>query len=156
MSAVMNQAAVDDRLLRAAVRRAVALATDAARYFSQARPYDTTRLSHRHGLIVATESFRVTSRITHAVSWLLTQLAVTKGELTEAQARSTERRLGGHGVCLAGPEDASSLPDDLARLLLESERLFRRIARLDAAMDLPPVPPHRGSRPRAVATAEVI
>ncbi len=78
------------------------------------------------------ETMRLTSRLTNMMAWLLVQRAVHQGELSREEVRDESWRLGGGDVCLdTGDLDLDLLPPYLGDLLRRSERLYRRIARLD-------------------------
>jgi regulator of CtrA degradation len=72
----------------------------------------------------------------HIIAWLLTQRAVTAGELSPLQAGATDRRLG------PGPETDAQLlprlPESAADLIRATEELYGRVARLDEASFGPP------------------
>jgi regulator of CtrA degradation len=86
-------------------------------------------------LITSCETMRLTARLTQIMAWLLVQKAVHAGELGRAEARRTQHRLGGRGVCLAvGSWGVVRLSPRLQRLLDRSHALYERIARLDDMM----------------------
>ena len=81
-------------------------------------------------LALSTEGLKTTTRMMHILAWLLNQRAFFSGDLSERQVRL-------HGAL---PPDRASDPDQLAlleeptcELIEETERLHRRIARLDEA-----------------------
>jgi regulator of CtrA degradation len=83
-------------------------------------------------LVVCCETFRLTSRLTHIMAWLLAQRAVHEGEITPEEAASEAYQLGGRTTCMATNDAADSVCDRrLARLLEQSLRLYKRVARLD-------------------------
>ena len=74
------------------------------------------------------EGLRATTRTMHCLAWLLNHRAYFAGEISEFQLRR-------HGR-LPAPSasgDLSMVPDDAARLVRMSERLFTRIERLENA-----------------------
>ena len=74
------------------------------------------------------EGLRATTRTMHCLAWLLNHRAYFAGEISEFQLRR-------HGR-LPAPSasgDLAMVPDDAARLVRLSERLFARIERLEAA-----------------------
>ena len=74
------------------------------------------------------EGLRATTRTMHCLAWLLNHRAYFAGEISEFQLRR-------HGR-LPAPSasgDLAMVPDDAARLVRMSERLFARIERLEAA-----------------------
>ncbi|MBX6323761.1 MAG: DUF1465 family protein [Rhodospirillaceae bacterium] len=93
----------------------------------------------RAQLLVSCESMRLTARLAHIMAWLFVQRAVAAGELPPGAAMRPENRLGDPEVCgVSGPrrETEALLPARLRELLDSSLRLYERIARLDAMMDL--------------------
>ena len=74
------------------------------------------------------EGLRATTRTMHCLAWLLNHRAFFAGEISEFQLRR-------HGRLPArsASGDLSLVPDDAARLVRMSERLFARIERLEAA-----------------------
>jgi regulator of CtrA degradation len=81
-------------------------------------------------LALSTEGLKTTTRMMHVLAWLLNQRALLAGELTANQVRL-------HGAL---PPDRASDTGQLAllepetrELIADTERLHRRIARLDEA-----------------------
>jgi len=108
---------------------AMVLADEARSYF------DTTARDDRLGLDpvdrvgFSCESLKVTTRLMHVIAWLLTQRAVTAGELSRAQAGAPDRRLGE-----APTSDEAllpRLPEAAAELVAASRELYERVRRLD-------------------------
>jgi len=85
------------------------------------------------GFSYATESLRLTTRLTESMSWLMFQRAMLEGEMTSEEGQAEECHLKYQDTCL--PEetnsDLSTLPPGLVSLLDRSESLYRRIVRLD-------------------------
>jgi len=82
-------------------------------------------------LVVNRESFRLTTRLTQIMSWLLARRAVLNDELTAAQFAATDWRLGAQEIC----HDESGHGHDainprLRDLLRRSHRLYVRVSRL--------------------------
>lgn len=77
---------------------------------------------------LACESLRATTRTMHCLAWLLNHRAYFAGEISEFQLRR-------HGRLPAATTsgDLALLPDDAARLIRASERLFARVERLECA-----------------------
>ena len=75
---------------------------------------------------------RVTTRMMQAASWLLVQRAVHDGDMEPDQASSGRYRLGSKEICLGTTTENTEdlLPAALRDLLIRSESLYRRIARL--------------------------
>ncbi|GBD44823.1 hypothetical protein HRbin40_02314 [bacterium HR40] len=82
----------------------------------------------------------VTARVTAGVAWLLARFAVLRGELDAEEARRPAWRL-------LPPERlpealGGAVDPEVLRLLRESERFYRRLDRLDAALDRADEPSH--------------
>lgn len=91
------------------------------------------RLPSEASFCYATESLRLTTRLTECMSWLMFQRAVAEGEITAQEAQADECHLQFQATCL--PEEIINnlelLPTGLISLLERSESLYRRIIRLD-------------------------
>lgn len=115
---------------------AMALAERASSYFAYVSDKERGAMSVGAKAALAAESLRISSRIMHAIAWLLTRKAVNAGEIDEAEALKAEHRLGGRSICLADPKcDLGQLPQPVVGLLEESERLYRRIDRLETQLN---------------------
>ncbi len=82
-----------------------------------------------HRVQISCEALRTTTRVMHCLAWLLNHRAHFAGELSELQLRR-------HGRLIANfPESeadvVATLPDDVRELVIESERLYQRIQRLE-------------------------
>jgi regulator of CtrA degradation len=81
-------------------------------------------------LALSTEGLRTITRMMHVLAWLLNQRALFSGELSENQMRlhgalPPDRRADANQLALLEPETRE--------LIADTERLHRRIARLDEA-----------------------
>lgn len=90
-------------------------------------------LSGEGSFCYATESLRLTTRLTEAMSWLMYQRAVLEGEISAEEGQAEECHLQYQETCLPEEEseDIHLLPQGLVSLLDRSEALYRRIERLD-------------------------
>ncbi|WP_298463830.1 DUF1465 family protein [uncultured Erythrobacter sp.] len=81
-------------------------------------------------LALSTEGLKTTTRMMHVLAWLLNQRAFFSGELSEFQVRK-------HGALPenrpSDPVQLKMLEPETCALIDETERLHRRVARLDAA-----------------------
>lgn len=108
--------------------------------------FDRLRQSHDRRLLVGAnddpdadlaqvqlscESLRTTTRIMHCLAWLLNHRAYFSGELSELQLRRHGRLIA--NFPLSDPLQVQALPSDAQRCVYESERLYARIQRLEAA-----------------------
>lgn len=81
-------------------------------------------------LALSTEGLKTTTRMMHVLAWLLNQRALFQGELSENQVRL-------HGALppdrVADDAQLALLEPETRELIADTERLHRRIARLDDA-----------------------
>jgi len=119
---------------------ALALTREARDYLRDYGEVDSRDLAVETAAHYSLETMRLTSRLTNMMTWLLVQRAVHRGDLTTEEMREDPWRLGGRDVCLGQSEaDPELLPPYLCDLLRRSERLYRRIARLDHMVASEPV-----------------
>jgi regulator of CtrA degradation len=110
----------------------MALVEETARYLDGKGREEARILPRKAAMLYAGESMRVTTRLMQAASWLLVQRAVRDGDMEKDDAMSDRYRLGSREICLgACAEDTGELPIALNELLVRSDNLYRRIARLD-------------------------
>ena len=110
----------------------MALVEETARYLDGRGREESRELPRKAALLYAGESMRVTTRLMQAASWLLIQRAVHDGEMRAEDAAGDRYRLGSKEICLGGRNEATDmLPETLRDLLVRSDNLYRRIARLD-------------------------
>ena len=77
------------------------------------------------------EALRTTTRMMHAIAWLLNQRAYFAGEISEFQLRHHGRLPSAQP--LSTPEQLAMLGADTQELILRTERFHARVARLDQA-----------------------
>jgi len=110
----------------------MALVEETARYLDGPGRAEARALSRKGAILYAGESMRVTTRMMQAASWLLVQRAVHDGDMAATDAADDRYRLGSKEICFGGRmEDAAPLPKALQNLLVRSDSLYRRIARLE-------------------------
>jgi len=98
----------------------------------------TKTSSQRHAeLRQLTRSFRITTRLSQVVAWLMARRALRAGEITEHEAREERFRLSCLDACLAGDDESDMASARLRHLSARSLLLYRRIARLDSLIDHP-------------------
>ncbi|MBM3533205.1 MAG: DUF1465 family protein [Alphaproteobacteria bacterium] len=111
---------------------AMSLLVESRNYLSFRQAVDAQRLEPMDRLKLTREGYRLTSRLTQVMAWLMLRRAVIEGEIEDAEARLPERRLAGHEICLARADDLDdALPAGLDGLLERSRLLYERVARLD-------------------------
>jgi regulator of CtrA degradation len=129
MATQAAQAALTPKLVDALYIEAMVLADEARSYFDTSARDDRLTLDPVDRVAFSCESLKVTTRLMHVIAWLLTQRALAAGELTRAQAATSDRRLG-----TAQPSDARlmpRLPAAGADIIRVSEELYERVRRLD-------------------------
>jgi regulator of CtrA degradation len=110
----------------------MSLVEETAKYLDGRGRNESRDLPRKAALLYAGESMRVTTRLMQAASWLLVQRAVHEGDMQVEDAQNERYRLGSKEICLGGGQDGVELlPATLRDLLSRSDRLYRRIARLD-------------------------
>jgi regulator of CtrA degradation len=124
------QAQLTPKLVDSLYVEAMVLADEARSYFDTIGRDDRLSLDPIDRVGFSCESLKVTTRLMHVIAWLLTQRAVTAGELSRAQAGEAERRLG------EAPQTDRDLfprlPEAAAELVRASEELYDRVSRIDA------------------------
>jgi regulator of CtrA degradation len=126
------------RLVDSLYVEAMLLADEARGYFDQIGRGERDSLAALERVAFSCESLKVTTRLMHIIAWLLTQRAVDAGELAPGDALRPSRRLGD----APHTEDAvlAAMPPQATAIMLASIDLYRRVARLDGALDEPAAP----------------
>lgn len=113
----------------------MSLVEETARYLDGRGREESQALPRKAAILYAGESMRVTTRLMQAASWLLIQRAVHEGDMRAEDAARDRYRLGSKEICLAASADGvEMLPATLQNLLMRSDVLYRRIARLDEVL----------------------
>jgi regulator of CtrA degradation len=123
------------RLIDSLYVESMLLADEARGYFDESGRADRDSLDPLGRVVFSCESMKVTTRLMHVIAWLLTQRAVSSGELRPKEALDPSRRLG------EGPESdeqaLAHLPDGARLLIGASIDLHRRVAHFDRAQSVP-------------------
>jgi regulator of CtrA degradation len=125
-------------------RDGMALVEETASYLDGSGRQESKKLERSAGLVYATESMRLTTRLMQLASWLLLHRAVKEGEMTLAQASREKSKVR---LAACEPGDAKSLtllPAKLQELIVRSTKLQAEVRRLDATM-------HATTAPRPAA-----
>src|SRR5271155_733294 len=126
------QSFTDSAVFERTFNEGMELVEETARYLDGRGRQESRDLPRKAALLYAGESMRVTTRLMQAASWLLIQRAVHDGEMDVEDAAGERYRLGSKEICLGGRAEAVEiLPATLRDLLVRSDNLYRRIARLD-------------------------
>jgi len=128
------------QVFAALFRDGMALVEETASYLDGSGRQESKKLERSAGLIYATESMRLTTRLMQLASWLLLHRAVKEGEMTLAQA-SKEKTKVRLAACEPGdPKSIGLLPAKLQDLITRSTKLQTEVRRLDATMHAAPAP----------------
>lgn len=90
-----------------------------------AQDEDLARIAH------SCEALRTTTRMMHAIGWLLNQRAYFRGELSEFQLRRHGRLP--RSTSRPDPDNLMRLPPETRALIVTTERFYARIERLERA-----------------------
>jgi regulator of CtrA degradation len=111
---------------------ALDLADEVRAAFDMSRPLDLAGADEDLARIaLSCEALRTTTRMMHAIAWLLNQRAFFSGELSEYQLRHHGRLPAGQP--LSDEDQLAMLGPSLVELIRRTERFHARIERLDAA-----------------------
>jgi len=121
------------RLVNALYVDAMVLADEARSYFERDDDADVMALSAAARIDMSCESLRVTTRLMHAIAWLLNQKAYFAGEISLQQLRGNGRALGKSNP--SDPDIIKSLPPCAQILVHASEKLYARLARLEDSLE---------------------
>jgi regulator of CtrA degradation len=121
-------------------REGMALVETTAAYLDGAGRREAKALGPALGVVYATESMRLTTRLLEIASWLLVRRSLKAGEISLEEARVKRRRIKlttiGRPAHVKG---FSELPAELRRLIEASFALNDRIVAIDRALEAPPL-----------------
>jgi regulator of CtrA degradation len=119
-------------------KEGMALVERTASYLDGPGRKEAKTLTGGAGVLYATESMRLTTRLLDLASWLLIRRALREREITEEEAQKKRRRVKlqafGRPSHVKG---YAELPEGLKNLIEESFALHDRISQLDRAMSTP-------------------
>lgn len=126
-------AALTTRLVDQLYLEAMDMAEETRTYFDSMGQDERRLLAPMARVVFSCESLKITTRLMHAISWLLIQKAVSAGEMTPEEANRSDRRLslGQVGVPVAQDERLTMLPAAACELVARSQDLFDRVCRLE-------------------------
>ena len=82
-------------------------------------------------IALSCEALRTTTRMMHAIAWLLNQKAYLNGELSDFQLRRSGRLP--RASAESDPQQIALIHPEIRDLIENTERFYARISRLDAA-----------------------
>lgn len=125
---------IDDKeAFLALFREGMALVEDAANYLDGPGRRESKCLPPYVALSYATESMRLTTRLTQLATWLLARRAVMNGEELHPSGKANDPLLVPPVTRASGSRSFDQLPDRLKELIEEGHRLHRKICAFDAA-----------------------
>ncbi|MEO6388341.1 MAG: DUF1465 family protein [Croceibacterium sp.] len=111
------------------------VAFDTSAQLSRARHTPTRQDEDLARVALSCEALRATTRMMHAIAWLLNQRAFLHGELSEFQLRRHGRLPPRHSDSETG--QLALLPQPLRDLIEHTQAFYARIQRLDLAWNAP-------------------
>lgn len=135
---------LERRLIDSLYTEAMLLGDEARGYFDESCRAARDTLPALARVQFSVEALKITTRLMHIVSWLLTQRAVDAGEISPQQALAEAHRM--RTPIDSDPTTVATLPDEARALVEGSIELYRRVIRLDASLDVdaaPPSPAHQ-------------
>ena len=119
-------------LLLRIYKDALTLLRQSREYMHEYGQMDFMSVSIENGLALASETSRITSRLTQIVAWYLAQEAYLKGEINLSEARSEDYKVEMLDSLLDEQGELNPItPETLKYLLKSSRNLYMRVARLD-------------------------
>lgn len=123
---------INPRIIEALYAEALLLADESRARFDQLRRASGEGQGAAADTVEITcEALRTTTRVMHCLAWLLNHRAWFAGQISAVQLRR-HGRLVSHFPA-SDPAIVARLPQDIARLVHQSERLYARIQRLEQA-----------------------
>lgn len=138
---MVEPASINPQIVESLYCEALVLADEVRAAFSLARRTESAGDDEDlFRIALSCEGLRTTTRMMHALAWLLNQRSFFMGEVTDFQLR----RHGKLSRDLKGPDpdNLALLPRETRDLVAETERFYRRLLRLDSEWrQAPPHPP---------------
>lgn len=134
-------------------KEGMALVERTAAYLDGPGRKESKGLTGGAGVLYATESMRLTTRLLDLASWLLIRRALKEGEIGEEEAAKKRRRIKLQAFGRPSHvKDFGTLPEGLRTLIEESFAMHDRIIQLDRAMTIsrdPDIPAAHSANPVA-------
>jgi regulator of CtrA degradation len=130
---------LERRLIDSLYTEAMLLGDEARGYFDDSCHATRDALPALERVQFSVEALKITTRLMHIISWLLTQRAVDAGEISAHQALAEAHRM--RTPIDSDPVTVAALPDEARALAEGSIELYRRVTRLDASLDVDAAPP---------------
>ena len=118
------------RLVNSLYTEAMLLADEARAYFDHQGRQDRESLDPVTRVGLSCESLKITTRLMHVLAWLLTERAIELGQMDEAEAAASARRLG--DAASSDVDSVRGLPAPAIALIDASQDLYARVRRLES------------------------
>ncbi len=126
----MNKpATINPRIIESLYGESLVLSDEVRAAFDLSGRIDARNTEDAARVALSCEALRTTTRMMHAVAWLLNHRAFFAGELSEFQLRRYGRLVGDFPV--ADPERLALLDGRTRALISTTERFYARLVRLD-------------------------
>lgn len=126
-----NTRAINPRIVESLYCEALVLSDEVRAAFDlSGRIEDTTSSESEARIALSCEALRTTTRMMHAVAWLLNHRAFFVGELSEFQLRRYGRLAPDFPD--ADPARMAMIPPPVAELIRATEMFYARLLRLDS------------------------
>lgn len=128
----MNKSALttlQQRLVESLYIEAVELAESARSYFAAMGQLDRRELPPMTRVMFSCESLKVTTRLMHAISWLLSRKAIAAGEASN-ENDVDDNLLPVDAFNPTSAERLAALPEEARDLVVRTHDLYDRVARL--------------------------
>ncbi|WP_419797145.1 MAG: DUF1465 family protein [Terasakiella sp.] len=110
----------------------MSLLEEAKYYHSYRFPKQVTHLNPCQRLELTRESLRITSRLSHMISWLMHEKAILNDEITRHEYLESNIALADESICTSTCEETlEDCPKRLQSLMDRSLSLFIRASRLE-------------------------
>lgn len=123
-------ATINPRIVEGLYSEALVLSDDVrAAFMRSGRIENAGREEDMARIALSCEALRTTTRMMHAIAWLLNHRAFFMGELSEFQLRRYGRLA--RDVAASDPERLALLDPEVRELIGATERFYARLSRLD-------------------------
>ena len=124
-------ATINPRIVEALYCEALVLSDEVRDTFTLSGRIDAVgRQEDMARIALSCEGLRTTTRMMHAIAWLLNHRAFFSGQLTEFQLRRHGRL--SHDLQRSTPENLALLEPQVRELIAATDRFYARLMRLDA------------------------
>lgn len=132
---MFKPATINPRIVETLYCEALVLSDEVRAAFAPAaRIRETTVDEDLTRIALSSEGLRTTTRMMHAIAWLLNHRAFFKGEISDLQLRRHGRL--SPAMCQSDPDQTALLQPATTRLIEATRQFYDRLLRLDQAWRL--------------------